>query len=239
MESSLIKIEEPRVFPLAEKRFISTCGLDLENNKKHKRMMQLGYEVREAGLAGIDIRAVVSYFDKEAFHDGVLHVGGTELTCNYMHRIPEEAVEGVYVYMLTAGECLFSSEENIMEFLDADIWGTAYVDGGIEALKEDYIIPDMLERFRDSGKSVFLSEEFGPGYFGMPVIETRKFEAVLDPTKIGVRVKESGLMIPQKSCTGFFLVYNRDDMSAEPACMRCAGNSKGCDFCSVRAKLEG
>ena len=38
--------------------------------------------------------------------------------------------------MLTVGECLFESEDKIMEFLFSDICGNSYVDAGIEALKE-------------------------------------------------------------------------------------------------------
>ena len=152
-----------------------------------------------------------------------------------IEQIPEECVEGIYFYMLTAGECYFSSEENIMDFLYADIWGTNYVDAGIE-LMTDKLKEDMEKRFE--GRQVYLSEEFGPGYFGMPVIESKKFFRVLDADAIGVWVKDSGLMIPQKTCAGLYLVLNRPGIKAEPECMRCHGNASGCQFCAVRAKLR-
>ena len=138
--------------------------------------------------------------------------------------------------MLSAGECYFSSEENIMDFLYADIWGTNYVDAGIEVLTDGYIRKDMEKRF--AGQSVYLSEEFGPGYFGMPVIETKKFFRILDGSLIQVKVKDSGLMIPQKTCAGLYIVLNRNDIKAEPECMRCHGNKQGCQFCAVRAKKK-
>ena len=136
--------------------------------------------------------------------------------------------------MLTAGECYFSSEENIMDFLYADIWGTNYVEAGIQLLTEK-IEADMKERLPQ--QQTYLSEEFGPGYFGMPVIESRKFFNILDGDLIHVRVKESGLMIPQKTCTGLYLVFNRPDIKAEPECLRCRGNASGCQFCAIKAKL--
>ena len=145
-------------------------------------------------------------------------------------------MEGDYFYMLTAGECYFSSEDNIMDFLYADIWGTNYVDAGIEVLTEEYIKADMAERFGE--KEVYLSEEFGPGYFGMPVIETKKFFKIMDGGLINVKVKDSGLMIPQKTCAGLYIVLNSPDIKAEPECTRCHGNAAGCQFCAIRAKLN-
>ena len=231
MRNKKISIEESVAYPLAEERFIKTCGFNLETTK-HQRMMKMGAKVRKDGLKGIDINALVAFYGPEVFEDSIIRIDDIKLQCNYFSQIPKEAVEGVYFYMLTAGECLFSSEENIMDFLYADIWGTNYVDAGIHVLTEDYIKKDMRERFAE--KDVYLSEEFGPGYFGMPVIETKKFFSVMDGGLINVRVKESGLMIPQKTCAGLYLVYNRDDIKAELSCMQCYGNAAGCQFCAVR-----
>ena len=235
MINEKIRIEEIAAHDLAEKRFIQTCGFDL-GKEKHQRMMRMGEKVREDGIGGIDIQALVSFYGPEHFAGGAVKVGDAVITCNYFAQIPPEALEGIYFYMLTAGECLFSSEENIMDFLYADIWGTNYVDAGIQVLTEQYIEEDMKARF--PGREVWLSEEFGPGYFGMPVIETKKFFSILDAPSIGVRVKESGLMIPQKTCAGLYLVYNRADIKAEPSCMKCLGNADGCQFCAIKAKMK-
>lgn len=236
MINKKVSIEESKAFPLAKKRFVQTCGFDLET-KKHQRMMDMGLKVRDDGVEGIKINALVSFYGPEVCkQNGIIKVGDAEITCNFFEQIPAECVEGVYFYMLTAGECYFSSEENIMDFLYADIWGTNYVDAGIELLTEEWIKADMAERFK--GKELYLSEEFGPGYFGMPVIETKKFFQFLDGSQIGVRVKESGLMIPQKTCAGLYIVLNTPKIKAEPECMKCHGNAAGCNFCAVRAKMN-
>ena len=72
----------------------------------------------------------------------------------------------------------------------------------------------------------------------MPVSESKKFFKILDAQSIGVWVKDSGLMIPQKSRTGFYLVYNRPDIKPEPECMAVRGNAAGRRFCAVRAELD-
>ena len=235
MIKEIIKISEKRVHDLAEEGFISTCGLGAAKSKKHLRMIEQGLKTRESGIGGIDIRAVVKHYGPEVFRGGEIRIDDAVLSCNYFSRIPEEYVESVYIYMLTAGECLFESEDKIMEFLFADIWGTSYVDAGIEALKEDYIIPDMRERFE--GKEINLSKEFGPGYYGMFVGQTKEFEKILDNEKIGVKVKDSGMMIPQKSCAGIYFCLNHK-IDEEPECAKCMGNSAGCDFCEIKKRMK-
>ena len=234
MRNQKVSIRESAAYPFARERFIQTCGFNLET-AKHQRMMKMGEKVREDGVDGIQIDALVSFYGKEVFQGDTIKVEDMELTCNYFSQIPKDAVEGIYFYMLTVGECLFTSEENIMDFLYADIWGTNYVDAGIHVLTEEFIKKDMEERFDGKG---YLSEQFGPGYFGMPVIETKKFFDVLDPKLINVWVKDSGLMIPQKTCAGLYIVYNQDNIKAEVSCMQCKGNSKGCQFCAVRKGKE-
>ncbi|MBR3184436.1 MAG: DUF4445 domain-containing protein [Firmicutes bacterium] len=235
MRNEIVRISEQRAHEGAEKRFLNTCGIMPGGSKKHQRMLEQGLQVRESGIGGIDIRSLVSYYGPEVIRDGKVCPEDAVLECNYFSHIPREYVEGIYVYMLTVGECLFESEDKIMEFLFADIWSNSYVDAGIEALKEDFIIPDMKKRFPE--KDFTLSEEFGPGYYGMFVGKTKEFAKILDAESIGITVKESGLMLPQKSCAGLLFVLNHE-LEKEPACMRCVGNSKGCDFCEINLRRK-
>ncbi len=233
MINKKITIGEAAVQSLAEKRFIQACGFDLLR-ERDRRMMETGAKVRDDGMDGRGLKALVSFYGPEHFFDGAVRIGETVVSCNYFDRIPREAVEGVYFYLLTAGACPSPREEDIMESLYADIWGTSYVEAGLQLLREQHLKRDMAERF--PGRQVCLSEEFGPGYFGMSVIETKRFFSILDAAAIGVSVQDSGLMIPQKTCTGLYLVYNRTDLKAEPGCIRCLGSTGGCRFCAIKAK---
>ena len=74
MKNQKISIAEQQAFPLAEQRFIKTCGFNLER-EKHQRMMKMGLAVREKGIGGIDINALVSFYGSEAFSEGKVKAG--------------------------------------------------------------------------------------------------------------------------------------------------------------------
>ncbi|MEG0924867.1 MAG: vitamin B12 dependent-methionine synthase activation domain-containing protein [Anaerovoracaceae bacterium] len=229
MDNMKLVFDEEKAFPLAEQRFITTCGFDM-TTAKHKKMMNMGLKVREDGVEGIKIQALVEHYNGDVFKDHKIVVNGAEIFCNFFEQIPDEAVDGIYFYIITAGECNFSSEENIMDFLYADIWGTSYVDAGVELLEK--------KLKEDLDKDKYLSVCFGPGYFGMPVIETKNFFEILDGNEIGVQVKDSGLMIPQKTCSGLYLVLNNNDIVFEKDCMKCHGNKSGCQFCRTKQSKQ-
>ena len=231
--SRLIEFSESEACLPAEKRFIQNCQFDL-SKPKHRRMMEMARKVREDGIDGIKIRAKVSFCEPENFHDGRITMGKETVTCNFFSQISDDRVKGIYLYMLTVGECYFSSEENIMDFLYADIWGSSYVDVSTDLLIER-IKCDMSRRYENE-EELWLTPEFGPGYFGMPVSETHKFYSILDGDEIGCVVKDSGLIIPQKSCTGLFFVLSGKELDVEPECLHCAGTGSGCAFCAVRGR---
>lgn len=231
-----IRFDEAEARERAEARFIKSCGFDL-TREKHQRMLKMGRKVREDGIAGIDIRAIAAFCGADVFKDNKIEIGGQSLTFPYLTRISPESVSGIYFYILTVGECLFSSEENIMDFLYADIWGTSYVDASMELVREK--ITDDIKENLAPAEELCLSEEFGPGYFGMEVSDSKKIMKALGGEEIGVKVKDSGLMIPQKSCAGFFFVCKAPGLKTEKSCIKCRGNSKGCEFCKKSAQMEG
>ncbi|QIB69995.1 hypothetical protein Ami103574_12105 [Aminipila butyrica] len=245
MKREILWFEEATAYPLAEQRFIKACGFDL-SKPKHQRMLKRGSQVRADGLAGIRLGGVFSFWGAEYFHQGKLTLGELEIHCHYFEQLPEEAVSGLYLYLLTAGECYFSSEENIVDFLYADMWGTAYVDAAAELLR-DRIRKDLESRMGDSifgiPSSAYLSEEFGPGYYGMSVQESKKIMSLLQGEELGIAVKDNGLIIPQKSCTGLYFVLNDAQVRIEPGCMKCRGTASGCGFCrfstSDKERREG
>ena len=222
------RIEEQEAFPVAEKYFLKTSGFDLTQTKFQK-MMASASETRERWLDGVNLQYVLQFHEPDVFRDNALLIGESKLPCNFFYQIPKESVEGVYLYLITAGKALFAPNQDIMEFLYADIWGTSYVDAGTTILRER-MEQDMKQRF--AGKEVKLSKEFGPGYYGMDGKYMKPLFSLLDGERIDVRINSSGFLIPQKSCAGLCLVLNDLDFDEGPECASCWGR-EGCEFCQI------
>ena len=232
MEKKIIDIKEETVSFHARKSFMESCGFDMGKSET-SAMIHMADEVRSRMHNTINLKAVVTRFGQEVFEEGKVVIGDEEFKCNFFSQIPETAVEEIYFYVVTAGKCELKKQGDvkIMDQLFADIWGNAYVEAAAAEIKENVIEKEIKGRF--PGMNVCLSDEFGPGYFGMPVSESGKFAEILDAEQIKVYVNENGLMMPPKTCTGMYLVLNRNDIKAENACIRCQGNPSGCRFCSV------
>lgn len=228
-ENNIISINKDKLFTSANDSFLKICRLE-ENSKKHAKMYRKAMEVHDNGIDGININAIVSFYDKSIIKNKTIVIGDIEIDFEFLQKVDKDSVNGVYFYALTVGECNFESEEKIMDFLYADIWGTSYVDAAEEEVRH-ILSDDAKERL---GSNVDISKSMGPGYFGMSVGEAHKIAKVLDYDKIGIRIKESGMLIPQKSCSGFYLVLTEGKNVFPNECMYCSGNSLGCEFCRIR-----
>lgn len=224
------EIKESEAYPEAEKLFLESCRLD-PDDPGQQHLLAPGFGVRDKILPKIRIRACMEYYDASVYHDSALHIGEQSLSCGYFQRIPASSVVGVYLFLLTAGD--YSMPGNITDEFFADVWGSSYAEAGVNALRR-CAEEDMRTRFADA--EVQLSRDFGPGYYGMDVMEAIKLYSILGGEEIGVRVTEYGMLIPQKSCSGLFFVWNDLSMKAEPACVSCLGEKQNCAFCSVRVR---
>ena len=142
--------------------------------------------------------------------------------------------EGRYFYALTAGEGSAAESDDVMAAFMEDAWATAYVNAGMELLREK-IAEDLAERFPGDGE-VVLSEAFGPGYFGESIEKTGEYLAAAGGGEIGITNLEGGAMIPEKSCTGMYIATRDPEIGSGPGCLKCAGNPAGCAYCSIRNK---
>jgi hypothetical protein len=231
----IIQLNEAELYPMAQKYLVRYSRLD-SSNEKHQRMMQEAEKARMSGLAGIDIRAVAAYWDGDCIKGGTLKKDGIELTCRAFSQIPDGAVKRIYAFVVTAGECLFNDSDPIIGQLFADTWGTAYVDVA-RLLLRDAFRADMESAF--PGEDVSLSAYFGPGFYGMPMTESIRLNQLLSAEAIGIHTRESGLMIPVKSSSGFYLATCDPESLPGESCEECVGNSKGCAYCLSRKKNIG
>lgn len=221
----------PVATPGAEERFFQICSFNLAEAGQ-RNMEKAAFAVQEHLLNQMHIRAAVRFWDQPVIDGDKLQLDDAILSCGALGQIPKDAIKGVFVYLLTIGETDIEAEDNIMTELYHDIWGTAYVESAMEVLRRDCLQP-LIE-----GRECYLSESFGPGYFGMAMEEGKKLFDLLREVSIGVTQKSSGLLTPEKSCLGLMFLYDRADVAMPQACEKCLGTRGGCMFCEKRSVKE-
>ena len=109
-----------------------------------------------------------------------------------------------------------------MDQLLADMWGTAFADAARKYCRL------ALEKEAD------LSDEFGPGFYGMDLRQMKDLAKLADPSLIGIEVRENGILVPLKSCGGLYLDVGEGYAALDKACAECRGAAAGCGFCSIK-----
>ncbi len=206
----------------AERLFMQIGGLDRQG-KRFATLRRRGIEIRSEINEQIDPKAIVSYYDRCVItrKEDVLVIDGVSLKCRAFAQLDEEQIWGAYVFFIHAGAYSVDNRP-VMEQLMADMWGTAFVDA-------------TRMQFRKSlAEEAILSEEFGPGFFGMDVTQMKELAKLADPSMIGVEVRDTGILLPIKSCGGLYLHVKDGYMPLNSACLCCRGTATSCNYCELK-----
>jgi len=215
----IITIDKNIISAEAERLFDIGCGLNREGGRIEK-MRKSGWKIREAIEDRISPRVVCSFFDHAEIIDRTAVIGDKAFTCNGFSQVDPEVVEGACIYILTAGD--FDMDDRpVLEQVYAYIWGTAFTDAAREYLKHEIL----------GYKKV--SDAFGPGFYGMDMTQMQDLAALADAHQIGVDVKQSGLLVPLKSCAGIYFEVTDDYRKMKKECGDCWGNPSGCSMCNI------
>lgn len=145
-----------------------------------------------------------------------------DICCEAFGLLDTETVRGVILYAVTVGDVL-SEEGSALQRVFEDMWGTALTDSARILLRERFL------------EDTNLSDSFGPGYYGMRPEEMRKIGGLLDIGELGIEIRETGMMVPDKSCAGIYFDVTDSYLPLPEACVYCAGNDGGCRLCMHRA----
>ncbi len=226
MTNQIMVFKQEQADKIAETYFTLMCGFD-RPGEKFKGMLKEGLVIRDKMAGSFQIRAVVSSFGPEAVHARTIEVGGLTFTCNAISQLELGAISEIHAFILTIGRLDFDSP-SVIDLFYADTWGTAYVDAGRDLIREwiqEQIPPD---------ENKIVSDSFGPGYYGMDLSQLQYFYKLLDADKIGVELNGNSMMLPQKSCAGFFFSMSGDSKLPSDDCKSCLAEKAGCNFCRNR-----
>lgn len=223
MKNKIFTYEKEEVFADAKDFFISSSGFDLEK-PRHQKMLAGALSVLEKEQPEGPVKVICSRFGKEAYHDNKIEIGGNVISCNGFSRISGEHVRDVYVCAVTAGEWIPKEDKSTKAQVYMDTWGTAFADCG-KALFEKELQGQLEE-------GLYLSDPFGPGYYGMPHSDIKKLAKIIPMDLIGVQLRESGIMVPLKTIAAIYLVTDDPQVLPPLACSECFGRLEGCRMCS-------
>lgn len=266
MKNQLIRISMEDAWPYAREYFINICGFRNKEGEKYKRMLEHGMQIRERIADRVDLKAVVSSFDRNVISGNTAKIDGATFVCNAFEQLNRDSIQKIYAYLFTSGSFELKEDEPVIDQLYSDIWGTAYTDAGLEVLKHHLKADfdrsgtgkptgtagstgstgstDSTSRSGSTGgdsavaggrKAVIL-DSFGPGYYGMDVDQIGRFFQILDGDSIGVRARTNSLMLPLKSCAGFYIIVDDDTRLPSADCANCHSDHSGCEFCQSRIR---
>ena len=207
----------------AGKFFVKACGFDTEK-QKHRKMLSEATELLDREKGSFEMKAICSELAKDAFHHNMLTIAGNTIACNYFGHIDEKKVTRILIAMVTAGDFEPESTSKSRFRVYMDTWGTAFADSAKTLFEEE--IRSRL------GTDEYLSNPFGPGYYGIPSSDIKKLVSVIDTSKIGVSLNSAGLMIPLKSIAAIYFVTSKQSIMPPVACSECFGKTGGCRNCS-------
>jgi len=225
MDNKLITIPFEDVYPAAERYFLATAGLNRENNK-HKRMWIHALAIYEEIRGKGEIKALIHNVIPEKAEGRDFYFRGVKISCNAFERIQLDNVNGAYFYIITARDAQTESEQ-VIDQLYGDIWGTSIVDAAREKIRDCIISMD-----KEKDENSILSDSFGPGYYGMELLQSADIFRIIDPSLVNVTLNPGGMMRPQKSITGLYLSVKNGEILPPATCENCIGGSSGCTFCN-------
>jgi len=222
METIRIDINRNQCYDVAERLFFEMSGIDKEG-PKYMRMRTDAQRMRDRVEDRICINMICNFYSTSEMEltGRSLKLGGELFTCAAFEQIDPVLIKGAYLYALTAGEYDFK-EETIVNRLYADFWGTAFTDAA------------RILVSRELGKNDQVSDNFGPGFFGMNTDEMIKVDKLLDFKSIGVEFRNNKVMVPVKSCAGLFFSVTAGYEKLHSACRDCIGSVQNCKLCKQR-----
>lgn len=206
-------------------------NMDLEMREEHEAIAEYIYE---SYLKDTSIEILLQPFSKKCvmkqgfcFNDNVI------IPCDILERLNLEQKDIISGYLYTFHAPTFSKDleekyENLplLEQYYVENWLIATLDAGRDWIR------NYLFRKNSVRHSCYVTDSFGPGFYGMTIETLPKFFEIIDGTSVGVTLKESGSLKPLKSCIGIYLVTTKDvSHLMGHDCINCAGNKFGCNAC--------
>ncbi len=201
------------------KRFIELCGF-FENPKVDSQRKKEALYCFEKAFQCFESKSIYSFFDCGDMYNKDYFINNWVLG-----KFFDRNVLGMFLFGIAVTEKEINYKISILEEFYFDLTGTAIVDVSRDILRGcffDYCFSEF-DKF-------FISRAFGVGFFDIEHDKIYDIFDMLDCHKINLCLNESGVMKPDKSFVGFFVV-SENEILIENDCRDCVGDKAGCYFC--------
>ena len=160
---------------------------------------------------------------KDTIKNGYFMLGGKKIECQVLGRFSQVIVQGGYIYTCHPPEA--EETDSVLEQYYIDVWQNSLLDSVRDFIRL------YLERKESVRKKSYVTDSFGPGFYGMPLSAVKMLAGIMKNNKAGVTFPDSGNLSPSKSLIGIYLVMDEDVEWQIRDCISCIGNRQGCKFC--------
>lgn len=240
MKNQIITIPLEELFVRSEAYFFKMCGFDrdLEGNRER---IEEAVSIRNRYKNQFRFHCILSSYPSSVVCGNEIHVEDQQISCKVLNRIPEENILNVYFYGICFEDIAKGSpdKKDSFDLLDEfylDTWMIAMLDGARDWIREflkrreqNMPVQESME-FCAKEQKVFLTEAFGPGFYGIGLEEVPAFLKLVDGEQIGLNWKR-GTMVPAKSNVGMYLALSKEKSLPSRDCASCLSSGQTCEFC--------
>ena len=207
-KDEILEVEINELIVDMEAEIEKSCGfdtMDAEMKRQHKEIISASYD---KFFVGKRIEVLLKELDKSVVTSDRFVFGEEKIKCNALERmnVKDGDIDCIYLYTF-----------------------------GIKEIAATDVLRDWLRKYIERKHSVrhkkYVSDSFGPGFYGMDVDAVPKLVKLIDGGKVGVSTDENGNMHPVKSCIGIFIVTKKECVERIKDCAFCIGNKGGCAVC--------
>lgn len=236
MKNHSIQINKEDLFPMAKKYFLTmTHCNEIQESSYLEDAMEAYFSVKDQ----LSISGVSSFYDSSCIRRNHFSIDKEIIPCNVLEQFTQEDFLGVFVYMIGIQDIEYKNFDMLESFY-CDIWMNAYVEASRDYLKEyfaQYYKEHLYSKnYYNNQIGIYLSDSFGPGFYGMGIAAVNSFFHILDGSEARMDLTKKGIISPIKSNVGFYLVFNKEVSLPSDYCRTCVGSQVSCSFCKGHLK---
>lgn len=221
------------LYPAAWEYMKVLCGLE-GGRALAEQSGQRALQVRDQCFAGMLLHCMLFPFGTDCVRGEAFHIQDTVIPCGALGQIDKSSIQGGWAFLLRS-PMPDIHQLPVSQMYFADAWETCFVDSGRDRLGEL-----LLEDAKNGASGpLYITDTFAPGMAGMPSGAVREFFHFLDGERIGVRLRDSGMMDPVKSFVGIFLLLSKKQGEETGNCAECVAGRKSCIYCREYARRYG